>query len=1447
MDNPNNSLLAEDNCESAYSESVTDDYNTADLSNLSGLSKILKADDSIADKVRCLLEEDNDAESMEKPELLSIANENAPTDSEIKEKMLTLFKDVENSTETADQEHIPPGDMNTELEVETQDEKEESIEEEQMDKSDDTVKLSSADISILRGNRDDLGNPEGNGAEDKPIQLRQDSSDDIMNISDSTEYSDLPKVVDNPMKNSRSNIASNSYPVLSEYMKKVTKTSSDESSSENSNAKITGNAKFYSDSDPNTPQFSDDPEKLQHLEKYVQRRQHEHEPEKLSELGSHQPSNTRLETLRSGGGPIHSTPFSYPRQLPLSKLSESEIPNGTLNSTKAPSLSKVDSLPTPVEKRCSHESNITLRSRNSDVNNATPTEELIHESLAGSATNYSQLDLPANLGDEEILEKVKRAVAVNQDEKFTNSKSSGLRGPHTVSEHSIASTVDSLAAQVKNLLREESAQQHMITGDLSDINVNEISQHSNFSDEISNFEKTNLWKYTRQFLPGALTPSREIQPLTKFGQSSPMQAREIDTDSSDVSSPETYRISLTQTPQSLRNSKSKTPPAMKTLFRQPGQSKPMEENKTSHEMPVMRFSDGKPSNEGKASISASSRHSYPVGGSSTPHKSSSRIVGRYGKYPKENYDIFTPQNESYKQLEPEVTQTQTPYSFITPRKVAWEEPEKVDIVPVVKYRSPLPRPSKPCTTQIPRRNQDMQETSSYFRPERLRGERPFHTEKSPSISLRQDGVKLKKLTPQKDVSIKMYEPRMPDKSSEKSVRDTNIYTSEDHITVKSLTPPHSYERRRLPEAQTENLKLSSSLNLKQSQKSSQPKSVHFKESSYSSLTRSTPEKSLERPMRNPEYSFTTPRVSGYQSPRNITPKIVKEKPRIGKVLPTYDQLVAEQKHQEKPKQESDVPENVQNKGEKKSAGIQKPTKDTEIEVNTDFSPLEPESCSDDSDEENTLLENLSTPKHKRKEENLDLSLSDTELHRRTTLSQSSDDSEDEKSGHFRNSANGYLRSDLSDSNEKYVERDQQSVSTPSPTPIEPAPLPYVRLGKEKPTMPPIFSAPQRHSISTEKVQNLLMKEKNVGKQSTRTRNTGVSASMPVTNKEPSSSSSDEELMNLLETFSTKVPLMEKLLRKLYEKNLHKKSEKMFIEHSQLDDGGQELVNKSAQTLQDDIRVLRTNSTNIPQQTQRNRRKIYAESASQTSFTKLSNTEVTEEGIYSSFDKSNQVTPKQVVAERKNKEKIYSGEGKENIPQKQQPCAFFVDLTPEKLPREQPDEKLNQSPVAWYEPYEYMPPWRQRSMSNRPKMGFVDVNIQDAFLDKKRDFVLRSWERQEDIALRAEERKLKELEEKIHEQILALHNERADVSPRPSAQEIANAAPKNKADRVFGWKEMKMSSKMKYESLPEVVARKRDAERKKYYEANRKKALQYKRKVTQMVLQKQKSKPSAGVR
>ena len=143
-------------------------------------------------------------------------------------------------------------------------------------------------------------------------------------------------------------------------------------------------------------------------------------------------------------------------------------------------------------------------------------------------------------------------------------------------------------------------------------------------------------------------------------------------------------------------------------------------------------------------------------------------------------------------------------------------------------------------------------------------------------------------------------------------------------------------------------------------------------------------------------------------------------------------------------------------------------------------------------------------------------------------------------------------------------------------------------------------------------------------------------------------------------------------------------------------------------------------------------------------------------------------------------------------------------------------------VAWYEPYQYQPPWsKKKEETAKP----VRSTLQEALSSKLPSFVSRSQERQRRIRISAEERKLEEVWSKEREQVFGFSSNTAKYS---TSSDIFKRLQLNQ-------KKMVTETTKKYKKLPEVIERKERLKREKIYAENRQKAIAYKKRIQNQVI------------
>lgn len=737
-----------------YDETSFDDesdLNTADLSHISGLSKILRVDDSIADRVRCLLASDTEDGDREKPELLSSAKE-LPSSDELAERISKLLQDGD-SAHNADDPHGSNDDnVQNMTNLEPKDDLPPAASDEKNNSSSDgTVKvdteLSSTTIPTAAN-----GRRSGDGADNEPTTITAESSDDIMNVSDATEYSDLPKVVDNPIK------------------------------------RLSTGAK--GSSQPNSCPVSNDPIKTSRFVGIIEKVESRMLPDCI--IGT---SDTK-DVTEAGSQTIQTK-----EKIPLQ-------PSADMCQVNVPGCADL------TEDKLKKDQPVVQSSMNTTAK----------RDVMGTTSNVSHSLNAPNTGtescvaDENLSQKIKKTIS------SSTLDSDSLKGPHTSSAQSIASSIDSLGLKVKCLLKGKES------NNVCDANTSSVS---NYSEEIYNFEKTNLWRYTRQFLPGAISQPSTIQPRAKFSDaSSPIVGKDT-TDSSASSTPITYRLAREiVTPVNMK-------PYLEKDSLHPSHSKNSSEV---HRYPdrdatsCSTLDDLVRSNGVRVSTSSFNRGTIPE---YCPQPSTYFSASN-------NSDDITPASSSYRSLYPQYSDT--PYSFITPRRVAWE----------------------PSSTH--KKNEPL-ERSAYFHPDRF-----SDLKNNPTPAHRTSAA------PYRRLALGMTESAMRQSSTQEDkttcTNERSVQSSHNDMPTKSVTLPSS----KFIAHNSDDVTYSSS------RMRPSPKSVRFEKTTSSKLKgHSNDVKATSLP----EYSFTTPRTSN-RPRRNITPKVDRENPRPTKSLPTYDQMVMEE-------------------------------------------------------------------------------------------------------------------------------------------------------------------------------------------------------------------------------------------------------------------------------------------------------------------------------------------------------------------------------------------------------------------------------------------------------------------------------------------------------------------------------------------------------------------------
>ncbi|XP_076811187.1 uncharacterized protein LOC143455227 [Clavelina lepadiformis] len=374
---------------------------------------------------------------------------------------------------------------------------------------------------------------------------------DSLNTSKGTEYGDLPDAVDIPhdivkrLQNMRmigKESSPTTQPPKSAWMKPSTSQPvlmNKGTTQLSGGVPISGDVQFYTGSNPTTPQLPVEEDKLKQLQSYIEKKTGipQISPLVVTETAtatpdayvqvnnvdvptscksqkdvSPSPDNPTVSTDNQNVGNVSvNLTFGSPENLTTVPISQMEISEHPLvfSSNSSPSSpknvdnierSEPEGMSPPVLNAASASSGQKLalagdkskealdsgltRANTSSIKDKRVTK---HKPLDNLAANQSHFD--ESLADESLLERIKTVLSDSLSQKQFGSNVAVEQ-----SELSLASSIDSLAVQVKALLEEEMP--HMMEN-------NEDLETSNLSEAIEKFENTDLWKFVAQFLPTA--------------------------------------------------------------------------------------------------------------------------------------------------------------------------------------------------------------------------------------------------------------------------------------------------------------------------------------------------------------------------------------------------------------------------------------------------------------------------------------------------------------------------------------------------------------------------------------------------------------------------------------------------------------------------------------------------------------------------------------------------------------------------------------------------------------------------------------------------------------------------------------------------------------------------------------------------------------------------------
>ena len=313
---------------------------------------------------------------------------------------------------------------------------------------------------------------------------------------------------------------------------------------------ISGDVKYYVGSNPTTPQFPIEEEKLKQLQSYIEKKtgQPTVSPlvagtdlstndqllqNKVSTSTSVATSTKLLDAVSTSFPPTSVSSAGTDSLQTITSITRQELI--TSSSAKDCALSggsKVNPLHFDSSQRCDPEGMSPPVNTNAlPLASSKPVTSSVKigtssifppPNVSGPEKVEDDSYLSDNLTDESLLARIKSALS---DSFAQRSFSSQL----DKSDASLSSSIDSLAAHVKALLKEEVPKLLPV----------EEQETSNLSEVIENFEQTELWKFVAQFMPSASVPYDKSLPQILID---------------DASLPETIKDEDTMTESTLENS-----------------------------------------------------------------------------------------------------------------------------------------------------------------------------------------------------------------------------------------------------------------------------------------------------------------------------------------------------------------------------------------------------------------------------------------------------------------------------------------------------------------------------------------------------------------------------------------------------------------------------------------------------------------------------------------------------------------------------------------------------------------------------------------------------------------------------------------------------------------------------------------------------------------------------
>ncbi|XP_078495966.1 LOW QUALITY PROTEIN: uncharacterized protein LOC144751905, partial [Ciona intestinalis] len=492
----------------------TDGESLSDPLSVEMMTNILEKDDSLAQRVRELLEDEKSSEQSE-PDLLKEHS----TTNQFPELLQT-------KTPTPVEQHQDPTTKTTETEIV---------------KTSVALSFPSSSKPSLKESKDlPTSKPDVHTVDNKvdapsiPQSTSITRSDRLsfdplfsLNSTRSTEYGDLPDAVDIPQDivdrinslrmsqreenalsiatmietqpkyawsdtkqalNPVSSVAPQTLGVESKYTnlnKQTSNTNQDQPTQLSGGIPIAGDVQYHTGSNPITPQFPVEEDKLLQLHTYITKKTGSSSISPLVSGNTRLPSPPDYSSVTNDVQDLpivsssSSLPVSHPITVDVDVAHDVEDPVDVIGSERK----EPEGMSPPI----------TTAAPLSTLSKSIPDNTMYRNATIpkNSFPQSGNENPDKSFADESLLAKIKSVLSDSMMSQMDESQDPNILV--SGEERSINSSIDSLAVQVKALLEEEIPLALNGSG-------NEMDQ-SNLSEAIENFENTEIWKYVMQFLP----------------------------------------------------------------------------------------------------------------------------------------------------------------------------------------------------------------------------------------------------------------------------------------------------------------------------------------------------------------------------------------------------------------------------------------------------------------------------------------------------------------------------------------------------------------------------------------------------------------------------------------------------------------------------------------------------------------------------------------------------------------------------------------------------------------------------------------------------------------------------------------------------------------------------------------------------------------------------------